>query len=309
MLSPKFGQEYSRKDIHSIFSPETPFYPGSGTWGNHGVIPIPDTQKSYVFIASYHSKQGEHVFQEGITRDGILTWQSQPHQSLTEKRVQHWVNHDNDTDDIHFFLRPSKNGPYTYLGRLAYISHDPVKERPVYFQFKLLDWEPSLVSEALYGPEPTKLKALHNRVTSKIEKKFEANSSALDDYADSTANHVRDLITLNPQIIDAEEGYRFDYNYEVTPFNHPGSSFDYIIPLVGHGPGRKVKIVVASIGERDDEVYRSCVKLKLFQSLIAFEKDDDEASEFIQPYLLIDREIGSVAKKFCDKYSVHVLKV
>ena len=158
MLSPKFGQEYSRKDIHSIFSPDTPFYPGSGTWGNHGVIPIPDTQKSYVFIASYHSKQGEHVFQEGITRDGILTWQSQPHQSLTEKRVQHWVNHDNDTDDIHFFLRPSKNGPYTYLGRLAYISHDPVKERPVYFQFKLLDWEPSLVSEALYGPEPKKLK-------------------------------------------------------------------------------------------------------------------------------------------------------
>src|SRR5215468_5348673 len=33
--------------------------------------------------------------------------------------------------------------PYTYLGRLAYITHDPERERPVHFQWQLIDdWPP-----------------------------------------------------------------------------------------------------------------------------------------------------------------------
>ena len=48
---------YSREDIHSIFAPETSFTPGSGTWGNHGIIPIPDREDDFVFIVTYGQSQ------------------------------------------------------------------------------------------------------------------------------------------------------------------------------------------------------------------------------------------------------------
>src|SRR2546425_8160501 len=46
-------------------------------------------------------------------------------------------------------LRTRQNGaggavmPYTYLGRLSYLTHDSERERPVYFQWQLIDtWPP-----------------------------------------------------------------------------------------------------------------------------------------------------------------------
>jgi hypothetical protein len=35
-------EEYSRKDVHAIFSPETNFTPQTGTWGLQGVVPLSD---------------------------------------------------------------------------------------------------------------------------------------------------------------------------------------------------------------------------------------------------------------------------
>lgn len=41
-----------------------------------------------------------------------------------------------------FFLRTDRKNPaYTYLGKLAYISHDTQREQPVHFKWQILDWE------------------------------------------------------------------------------------------------------------------------------------------------------------------------
>ncbi len=38
-------------------------------------------------------------------------------------------------------MRTEKNQPYQYMGRLGYLTHDLQQEKPVYFQWQLLDWE------------------------------------------------------------------------------------------------------------------------------------------------------------------------
>ena len=72
---------YSREDVHGIFSPETNFTPQAGTWGLHGIIKIPQREGDFVFV-TYGQSQGEHQFDEGITPDGVLSWQSQPSKIL-----------------------------------------------------------------------------------------------------------------------------------------------------------------------------------------------------------------------------------
>jgi len=132
---------YSREDIHSIFAPETPFTPGSGTWGNHGIIPIPDREDDFVFIVTYGQSQGGHDFDEGISNDGVLSWQSQPRHTLEDKWIKTFINHNDTTNNIYLFLREEKKGDYEYLGRLKYLTHDKDREKPVYFQWQLLDMD------------------------------------------------------------------------------------------------------------------------------------------------------------------------
>ena len=132
---------YSRKNIHSIFSPQTKFTPQAGTWGLHGIIKIPNRERDFVFIVTYGQSQGEHNFDEGITADGVLSWQSQPSQDLSNKIIIQIINHDDITDNIFLFLREDKKSDYKYLGKLAYLDHDTQREMPVYFQWQLLDWD------------------------------------------------------------------------------------------------------------------------------------------------------------------------
>ena len=51
--------------------------------------------------------------------------------------------------NVRLFLRTTSRAaggaamPYTYLGRLEYLTHDTERERPVYFQWQLIDdWPP-----------------------------------------------------------------------------------------------------------------------------------------------------------------------
>jgi hypothetical protein len=41
---------------------------------------------------------------------------------------------------IHLFLRRAKGIEYTYLGLLKYLWHDPTRQRPVHFRWRVLDW-------------------------------------------------------------------------------------------------------------------------------------------------------------------------
>lgn len=140
MTTPELGKEYTRESIHAIFSPQTTFTPQTGTWGLQGMARIPDRQSDWVFFVTFGKEQGDHIFDESITDDGVLSWQSQPAQKLTSKVIQELIHHDERVSTIHLFLRTTTKSLYTYLGTLGYLTHDVEREAPVYFQWQLLDW-------------------------------------------------------------------------------------------------------------------------------------------------------------------------
>lgn len=133
--------KYSREEIHDIFSPDTKFTAQAGTWGLQGIIKVPGTQHDYIFFVTYGKKQSGHEFDENISEDGILTWQSQPSQTLNESRIIDFINHDYLKNNIYLFLRTSDKEDYTYMGLLAYVDHDNQREKPVYFKWQILDWD------------------------------------------------------------------------------------------------------------------------------------------------------------------------
>ena len=135
------SETYTREEVHSIFGGNTPFTKGSGAWGLQGVVRIPDRPGDWVFFVTYGREIGHHKFDEKLSEDGVLTWQSQPNQGFADKRVGEWINHDHLTNSIYLFLRPDEKAAYTYLGRLKYLRHDRGIEKPVYFQWQLMDWE------------------------------------------------------------------------------------------------------------------------------------------------------------------------
>lgn len=135
--------DYTRQDVHDIFAPDTPFTPQSGTWGLHGIVPIPMRAGDFVFFVTFGQSQGDHDFEEFVTESGILAWQSQPSQSLVTQEIQQFIQHDELTNSIYLFLRTQRNRPYTYLGKLKYLEHDADREKPVYFHWQIVDWNPS----------------------------------------------------------------------------------------------------------------------------------------------------------------------
>lgn len=135
------GETYSRRDVHGIFSPESKFVPQAGTWGLHGIVSVPDKASDYVFFVTLGQQQGDHVFDEGISDEGVLTWQSQPRQGLEDARIINFINHDETLSNIYLFFRHDKRKDYMFYGRLGYLTHDANREKPVYFQWQLLDWD------------------------------------------------------------------------------------------------------------------------------------------------------------------------
>ena len=138
----KLFHEYTRRQVHDIFSPNSSFKEQTGAWGISGIVRI-DKSNNYVFFVSLGCKQAHHSFKEGITRDGMVYWQSQPGQKLTDKQIQTFIHHNELSNAIHLFFRSTKGGPYTYLGCLAYVTHDPNRDKPVYFIWRILDWKPT----------------------------------------------------------------------------------------------------------------------------------------------------------------------
>jgi hypothetical protein len=131
---------YSRPEVHVLLDPLASFVSQRGQWGLQGIIPITDRPSDFVFFVTLGQAQGDHVFDEGITEDGVLSWQSQPRQSFRSPQIQRLINHDEFLNRIYFFLRTNRRQDYSYLGRLKYLAHDSARENPVYFQWQLLDW-------------------------------------------------------------------------------------------------------------------------------------------------------------------------
>lgn len=131
---------YNREDVHDIFSPDTRFTLSSGSWGLRGIIEIPNHPGDFIFFVTYGQHQADHIFDEWITEEGVVSWQSQPRQSFRDRRIQQFINHDETSNVIHLFLRTKRAENYTYLGRLKYLAHDPDRENPVYMYWQLMDW-------------------------------------------------------------------------------------------------------------------------------------------------------------------------
>src|SRR5262249_26658128 len=121
-------EDYSREEVHDIFDPESTFTPQAGTWGLQGFVELPERRGDYAFFVTFGQKQATHEFDEGITSDGVLRWQSQPKQRLNDSTIQNFIAHDEDENSIYLFLRTASRRagivvPYTYLGRLKYLLH------------------------------------------------------------------------------------------------------------------------------------------------------------------------------------------
>jgi hypothetical protein len=165
--------EYSREDVHSIFSPNTTFTPQAGTWGLQGIVRIPEREGDWVFFVTFGQHQGDHAFDESITDEGVLSWQSQPSQRLDDKVIRALVAHDEQVNTIHLFLRTNRRSHYAYLGRLAYLTHDRNREAPVYFQWQLIDWPApadalSRMGLTLLGSGQNEVKSLNEILTNSL---------------------------------------------------------------------------------------------------------------------------------------------
>ncbi|MEX5271498.1 DUF3427 domain-containing protein [Kocuria sabuli] len=135
-------ETYSRRDAHDILAPDAPFKPGTGTWGLQGIVQLQGAPGNYVFFVTFGSKQGDHEFEESISEDGLLTWQSQPKQGFSSVAIQNFISHNDLTHSIHLFLRIQDQIEYTYFGQLGYLGHDLTREKPVFFTWQLLSWPP-----------------------------------------------------------------------------------------------------------------------------------------------------------------------
>lgn len=170
-------QDYTRKDVHDIFDPHSPFRPGCGVWGMHGYIELTHARGNFVFFVTIGMNIGEHSFDEGITDAGVLSWQSQPGQGLADERIRKLISHDELKNSVHLFLRTRRGAPYTYLGKLKYLSHDLEREHPVYFQWQILDWDVDKVQLARVGVVLTHTEDLYlpNKESNPLNKLFLAD--------------------------------------------------------------------------------------------------------------------------------------
>lgn len=173
MKNLELWSEYTREEIHAIFSPDTKFTPQAGTGGMHGIIPVPGREGDWVFIVTYGNKQGEHTFDEFITTEGVLSWQSQPRMDFQSDAIKSFIGHDERINNIYLFLRANEKTPYGYFGKLGYLTHDAERQKPVYFQWQILEWEPpgefiQRIDITLVDPTPiadvTKLENISNQL-------------------------------------------------------------------------------------------------------------------------------------------------
>jgi len=136
------NNKYSRDEVYNIFKPRKKF---DQIWKQWGIINlfkyVEELKNDYIFFLTLGSEQAGHRFDEGITKSGVLSWQTQPQNSFSSSNIKQLIKHDESLNNIHFFYRENEEDKYIYMGKLKYISHDKNRERPVYFQWQIIDWD------------------------------------------------------------------------------------------------------------------------------------------------------------------------
>jgi hypothetical protein len=99
-------EDYNREEVHDIFAPDTSFTPQAGTWGLHGIVKMPDREGDFVLFVTFGKSEGDHEFDEGISTNGVLRWQSQPRQRLNDDMIERFIAHNENVSSIS--LRPDQ---------------------------------------------------------------------------------------------------------------------------------------------------------------------------------------------------------
>lgn len=137
----EFYKSYTRKDVQELFCPDDTYTAGAGKWGLSGIVCLNKNDNDFVLFVNLHPNRSKCNFDEKVTENGILFWQSQLKQKLNCKTIKKFINHDETINDIHLFMRLGNAGPYKYIGKLAYITHNNSKECPVDIKWQILDWD------------------------------------------------------------------------------------------------------------------------------------------------------------------------
>ncbi|WP_414053372.1 DUF3427 domain-containing protein [Macrococcus equi] len=137
----ELNEVYTREEVSMIFNDHNNYSRGAGSWGLHGIVRLKDNPSNFVFFVTINNNIHKSIYDEQISNDGILTWHSQNSMTLDNARIQDFINHDSDKNNIHLFFRKSKKDNFTYMGKLAYITHDSTREKPVHFKWQIIDWE------------------------------------------------------------------------------------------------------------------------------------------------------------------------
>ncbi|NMM07426.1 DUF3427 domain-containing protein [Polaromonas sp.] len=135
------GKTYDRFDVSQIFEPGCNFTRGAGRWGISGIVEVPQRSGNFVFLVTLEKPHEGNPYQDALTEDGYLIWESQSRHELDSPAIQEMLGHDLEQNNIHLFLRGNAASDYTYFGLLEYFSHDPNSTKPVHFIWRILNWD------------------------------------------------------------------------------------------------------------------------------------------------------------------------
>ncbi len=130
---------YTRMQVHGLSGADAPFNDDS-PWKWQGILPVPG---GFAFFTTLG--QGKTGFDTGISPEGVVRWQSQKHMGFANEQIKKFIRSEESNCSIYLFLRTStppegKGLPYYYMGKLKYLWHHPKMEKPVHFNWQLLDW-------------------------------------------------------------------------------------------------------------------------------------------------------------------------
>lgn len=134
-------QAYNREEIARVFEADAKFTPGAGRWGMPGIVESPRDSGNFVFMVTLGKPDASNPYQDALTLDGRLIWESQTQQGFDSPTIRKLLVHDPMVNNVHLFLRAQKGDKYTYFGLLSYFSHDPNKQNPVHFIWTVQNWD------------------------------------------------------------------------------------------------------------------------------------------------------------------------
>lgn len=107
LREPHLYADYDRRAVHDLFEPNTPFTPQAGKWGLPGIIRLSERPGDFVLFVTFGKEEGSRAFDESISDNGVLRWQSQPKQRFSDHSVIDLIDHDERVNTVHLFLRTS----------------------------------------------------------------------------------------------------------------------------------------------------------------------------------------------------------